>query len=152
MRRITVPIELSEGAKIPEYKTELSAGADLSCVIDNETQSVLLHPNQKWLFNTGVKLQLPPNAEAQIRPRSGISLKRGLVAVLGTIDADYRGEIKIVLHNVSKKEQLITHGDRLAQIVFNGAGGLFQADFKVVEKIDNDTQRGENGFGHTGIN
>lgn len=149
MRRIEVPIELSEGAKIPEYKTPYSAGADLYALLEDDC--ILIPPKQRVAINTGIKLQLPLNSEGQIRPRSGLAFRNGLECVIGTIDGDYRGEIMILLYNLSDKEQVVNNGDRVAQIVFNGAGGLFQAEFVRVDNIENNTERGENGFGSTGL-
>ncbi len=151
MHKVSVPIELSEGAKIPEYKSKYSAGADLYAVIKDETKKyMVIYPNQRLRIDTGIKLQLPLNAEAQIRPRSGMSLIKGLNVILGTIDSDFRSEIGIILHNMTDKKIIINRGDRLAQIVFNGAYGLFQADFRLVKKIDTTINRG-GGFGSTGI-
>lgn len=149
MLKRTVDIILcNENAKVPEYKTPSSAGADLFANLENE---IIIYPNQRLLIPTGIKIELPIDAEAQVRPRSGLSLKRGLVAIIGTIDSDYQGEVGIILHNVSDTAQTIFPGDRLAQIVFNGRGGLFQAVFNEVKGFKRLSERGENGFGHTGV-
>lgn len=146
-RRVDI-ILCNENAKVPEYKTPSSAGADLFANLENE---IIIYPNQRLLIPTGIKIELPIDAEAQVRPRSGLSLKRGLVAIIGTIDSDYQGEVGIILHNVSDTAQTIFPGDRLAQIVLNGRGGLFQAVFNEVKEFKRSSERGENGFGHTGV-
>lgn len=132
---------------MPEYKTEQAAGADLYSA--NEI-GVPLSPGERRLIPTGIKIALPDGSEAQIRPRSGLSLKEGISVVFGTIDADYRGEIGIVVHNIDNRTHTIYSGERIAQIVFNGIGGLFQAEFEQIEQFEGTTERGEGGFGSTG--
>lgn len=137
----------SPEAKIPEYKTPGSAGAD---IYSANTTGMTLSPGERRLIPTGIKIQLPKGAEAQIRPRSGRSLKDGLYVILGTIDADYQGEIGVIVYNIDHRSHVIYQGERIAQIVFNGVGGLFQADFEQVEQFEETTERGEGGFGSTG--
>ena len=132
---------------MPEYKTEQAAGADLYSA--NEI-GMSLSPGERRLIPTGIKIALPDGSEAQIRPRSGLSLKEGISVVFGTIDADYRGEIGIVVHNIDNRTHTIYSGERIAQIVFNGRGGLFQAEFEQIEQFEGTTERGEGGFGSTG--
>jgi dUTP pyrophosphatase len=111
---------------------------------------ILLLPHNRVLINTGLKLELPENIEAQIRSRSGLSLKQGLVVAngVGTIDPDYRGYIKVILLNTSNASIRISHGDRIAQLVFNRVEKLF---FETVSQLS-ETERNEGGFGHTGKN
>lgn len=145
VRRIDVI--LGKNGRLPVYKSQLSAGADLYAANDKE---IILQPNQRMLIPTRLRIELPEDAEAEVRPRSGMVLKEGLVSYVGTIDADYQGEIGIILHNVSDKPRTIRCGERYAQIVFIGAGGLFQADFRRVSCFTRKSERGEGGFGSTG--
>jgi len=130
---------------VPAYMTELSAGLDLYAnVFDQE----IILPNKIKLIATGIKIALPKNFEAQVRPRSGLALKHG-ISILnspGTIDADYRGEIKIILINHGTKDFIIKRGDRIAQIIINK---ITRVNFKLVDKLD-ETKRNDQGFGHTG--
>lgn len=139
----------SPEAKIPEYKTPESAGADLYSV---NTMGMTLSPGERRLIPTGIKIQMPKGSEAQIRPRSGLSLKEGLSVILGTIDSDYQGEIGVIVHNIDARSHVIYRGERIAQIVFNGIGGLFQAEFEQIDQFEETTERGEGGFGSTGKN
>ncbi len=131
---------------LPEYKTPLSSGVDLMADIESP---IILKPLEKALVPTGIYIEMPENIEAQIRPRSGLAVKHG-ISVLntpGTIDADYRGEIKIILVNLSKEDFKIIPGMRIAQMVF---APVIRVTF--VESNDiSDTQRGVGGFGHTGV-
>ncbi len=147
MEKIRIKIKkLSENAKIPEYMTELSAGMDIFACIDKE---IPIEPLERKLIPTGIAISLPANYEAQIRPRSGLAIKHGitLLNTPGTIDADYRGEIKIILINLSNKRFIIKNGDRIAQMIINK---VEKAYFQVVTELDS-TERGEAGFGSTGI-
>lgn len=130
---------------IPSYETKFSAGVDLRA---NITEDVLLKPFERCLVKTGIFLEIPEGYEAQVRPRSGLALKKGisLVNSPGTIDADYRGEIGVILINMSQEDFKISHGDRIAQLVF---AKCEQADWIEVEEL-NKTERGEGGFGSTG--
>ena len=147
MNKRQVNIILSEHATMPSYATPLSSGADLYSANDS---GIVIPKGGIKLIPTGIRMELPEDAEGQIRPRSGLRLKKGIIAVIGTIDADYQGEIGIVIQNCGDSDFVVYKGERLAQIVFNGAGGLFQAEFNKVEEFTRDSERGEGGFGHTG--
>lgn len=131
---------------LPEYATALSAGVDLRANLDNP---VVLAPLGRALIPTGLYMALPEGWEAQVRPRSGLALKKGVTVLNtpGTIDADYRGEIGVILVNLSDTEFVVNDGERIAQMVFNEHG---KADFVKVETLD-ETVRGAGGFGHTGV-
>ena len=130
---------------LPKYQTELSAGMDLSA---NLTQPVTLKSLERKLIPTGLFLELPAGFEAQIRPRSGLAIKNGITVLNspGTIDADYRGEICIILVNLSSETFVIEDGERIAQMVI---AKHEQAVWQEVEVLD-ETERGAGGFGHTG--
>ena len=130
----------------PSYATEQSAGVDLKA---NLAESVTLQPLQRTLVPTGLFIALPAGYEAQVRPRSGLAAKHGVTVLNtpGTIDADYRGEIKVILVNLSDCAFTIEPGERIAQMVFARAE---QAQFEEVESLD-ETQRGAGGFGSTGL-
>lgn len=132
--------------QLPEYKTKGSAGMDLYSNLKESTCSLLLPPLQRILIPTGLYMEIPEGYEGNIRPRSGLSLKVGLVAIEGTIDSDYRGEIGIIVTNLSRKGIIINDGERIAQIVFNK---VEQAEFKEVTELS-ETKRGSGGFGSTG--
>lgn len=130
---------------LPAYETELSAGMDLRA---NLEEPVLLQSLDRALIPTGLFIELPAGYEAQIRPRSGLAIKKGisLVNTPGTIDADYRGEIKIILINLSKEDFIVNDGERIAQMVISRHE---KAAFVLVEEL-NETDRGAGGFGHSG--
>lgn len=130
---------------LPVYATTGSSGLDLRAFLD---ESITLAPMERVLVPTGLYLAIPESWEAQIRPRSGLAIKQGITCLNtpGTIDADYRGEIKIILINLSTETQTINDGDRIAQIVFQSVG---QIDWVPVASVDT-TERGAGGFGHTG--
>lgn len=130
---------------LPEYATAASAGMDLRANLD---QPVLLKPMERQLIPTGLFMELPVGFEAQIRPRSGLAFKHGITVLNspGTIDADYRGEIKVILVNLSSDSFTINDGERVAQMVI---AKHEQAEWLTVEELV-ETQRGEGGFGHTG--
>lgn len=138
-------ISLIGDAKPPHYATEFSAGADLYASLN---EPVVLNPQEKALIPTGVKIALPPGYEAQVRPRSGLALKYGVTCLNspGTIDADYRGEVKVILINLGKDPFTIENGDRIAQLVI---APVIQARFFLVDQLD-ETSRGAGGFGSTG--
>ena len=139
-------IERLENNKIlPEYKTEGAAGMDLCAAID---KPVLLKPLERKLIPTGLKIELEHGYEAQIRPRSGLSIKHGITLIncVGTIDEDYRGEVCIPLVNISDKEYTIEPDERIAQMVITK---VEQAKIEVVTELT-ETARGEGGFGSTG--
>ena len=132
--------------QLPTYATELSAGMDLRANID---ESITLNPMERRIIPTGLYIALPPGYEAQVRPRSGLALKHGITVLNspGTIDADYRGEIGVLLINLSTEPFVITEGERIAQMVI---ARHEQGQFEVVEQLDQ-TERGEGGYGHTGV-
>lgn len=131
---------------LPRYMSELAAGADL---YNHEETTVELCPGDIYVFSVGFAMELPPGYEAQIRPRSGLSLKHGVTVVNapGTIDADYRGPVKVGLVNVSNKSFFVEPGMRIAQMVISKHE---QPEFDVVADLS-DTARGEGGFGSTGL-
>ena len=137
---------VSRSGYMPEYATEGSAGADLRAYIE---EPVTLLPGERRLIPTGLFVELPPGIEAQVRARSGLSVKHGigLVNGVGTVDSEYRGEWNVPLINWGSEPYTIHNGDRIAQVVFSS---YIQASFDPVEKID-ETARGEGGFGHTGM-
>ena len=132
--------------QLPAYATPQSAGMDLRA---NLSESITLHPMERRLIPTGLHIALPEGYEAQVRPRSGLALKHGLTVLNtpGTIDADYRGEIGVVLINLSQEDFVINDGERIAQMVI---ARHEQGDLVVVEELDQ-TERGEGGYGHTGV-
>lgn len=136
---------LHQRAQVPAYMTELAAGMDLFACLDDTLQ---LHPGQRCLVPTGVALAIPAGFEGQVRPRSGLAIKKGLTLVNapGTIDADYRGEIKIILINHGKEQVSIKSGERIAQLVI---APVQRARLTTVEQLDV-TDRDAGGFGHTG--
>ena len=131
---------------LPAYATEQSAGMDLRADID---APVTLHPMERRLIGTGLYIALPEGFEAQIRPRSGLALKHGITVLNspGTVDADYRGEIMVLLVNLSAEDFVVNEGERIAQMVI---ARHEKARFTVVETLD-ETERGAGGYGHTGV-
>lgn len=131
---------------LPQYATPQSAGMDLRANID---EPIVLKPLQRVLVPTGLFMALPAGYEAQVRPRSGLALKHGITVLNtpGTIDADYRGEIKVLLVNFSDGEFVVNDGERIAQMVI---AKHENADFIEVEELD-ETERGAGGYGHTGV-
>ena len=132
--------------KLPKYTTELSAGMDLRANIDDD---LLLKPMQRVLVKTGLFIELVPGYEAQVRPRSGLAFKKGITVLNspGTIDADYRGEIGVILVNLSDDDFIITDGERIAQMVISKHE---QAIWNEVDSLEN-SERGSGGFGSTGV-
>ena len=139
--------KLEHCAGLPEYKTEGAAGMDL---VASNDEDIVLKPLERFLVPTGIKVELPHGYEAQIRPRSGLSIKHGisLINCVGTVDEDYRGEVKAGLVNVSNETYIIKRGERIAQMVI---APTTRAEIQVVEELS-ETQRGEGGFGSTGKN
>lgn len=131
--------------QLPEYATPLSAGMDLRANLDNP---VLLKPMERRLIPTGLFIALPAGYEAQVRPRSGLALKKGITVLNapGTVDADYRGEIGVILINLSTEDFIVEDGERIAQMVI---ARHEQAEFVPVDVLD-ETERGAGGFGHSG--
>ena len=131
---------------LPAYATAQSAGMDLRANID---APITLHPMERRLVPTGLHIALPAGYEAQVRPRSGLALKHGVTVLNtpGTVDADYRGEIMVLLVNFSDTDFVINDGERIAQMV---VARHEQVDFCLTDQLD-DTERGEGGYGHTGV-
>jgi dUTP pyrophosphatase len=145
MQKISINIVNKSTNELPSYATEGSAGMDLRA---NLAEAITLKPMERMLIPTGLFIELPDGYEAQVRPRSGLAIKQGITCLNtpGTIDSDYRGEVKVILINLSHELQLVQHGDRIAQMVI---AAVEQAKLVLVNQI-NDTHRGEGGFGHTG--
>ena len=143
MNKIEVGFKLSEGAVLPEYQTAHASGADLA-----SNEHVFLMPGEVKAVGTGLFPEIPEGYEIQVRPRSGLALKQQVLILNspGTIDADYRGEIGVILVNLSDKEFTINDGDRIAQIII---ASHWKAELVETEEIDN-TDRGAGGFGHSG--
>jgi dUTP pyrophosphatase len=139
-------LDNSEGLPVPHYQTDHSSGVDLYAAVDRET---VLEAGKWKLIPTGIAVAIPEGYEGQVRPRSGLALKHGIgmLNAPGTIDADYRGEIGIILFNFSDVPFTIRRGDRIAQMVF---ARLVHARFEKADELSV-TRRGAGGFGHTGI-
>ncbi len=145
MSQIEIRIINNSSNSLPEYATEGSSGMDIRAHL---TEPVSLQPLERTLIPTGLFLEIPMGFEAQIRPRSGLAIKQGLTCLNtpGTIDADYRGEIKIILINLSNEQQVIHAGDRVAQMVIQKVEKI---TWRLAEALE-ETQRSAGGFGHTG--
>jgi dUTP pyrophosphatase len=145
MESIIINVINNSTNSLPEYATEGSSGMDVRAYIEN---AIVLKPLERILVPTGLFIEIPIGYEAQMRPRSGLALKNGITCLNspGTIDADYRGELKVILINLSNEVQTIEHGDRIAQLVF---AKVEKVQLNLVQQL-NDTTRGEGGFGHTG--
>ena len=145
-KMITVKVLNSGHQQLPAYATPQSAGMDLRANLD---ESVVLRPLERRLIPTGLHIALPEGYEAQVRPRSGLALKHGITVLNtpGTIDADYRGEVGVVLVNLSQEEFVVNDGERIAQMVI---ARHEQDELVVVSELDT-TERGEGGYGHTGV-
>ena len=132
--------------QLPKYATPFSAGMDLRA---NLEEPIVLHPMERRLIPTGLHIALPEGYEAQVRPRSGLALKKGITVLNspGTIDADYRGEVGVLLINLSQEDFVVNDGERIAQMVI---ARHEQGEFILVEQLD-ETERGEGGYGHTGV-
>lgn len=144
---LDVPIQiLREGARAPEYMTEHAAGMDMYAALE---KPMTLAPGERRLVPTGIAMAIPVGYEGQVRPRSGLALKKGisLVNSPGTIDADYRGEIGVIVINQGQEAVTFQHGDRIAQMVI---APVPQVTLKVVDSLD-ETTRNAGGFGHTGV-
>jgi len=149
-RKMTMPrvkIQRLRGSELPlpRYQSDHAAGLDLMADVDGERE---LKPLQRAAIPTGIALEIPPGFEGQVRPRSGRALSEGLTLVNspGTIDADYRGEIRVIVINLGAEPLIIRRGDRIAQLVF---APVIRAELVEVDRLD-DSTRGEGGFGHTG--
>lgn len=145
-KEIQVPVVNASGNPMPEYATEYSAGMDLRASL---TEPMTISPMQRALVPTGLRMAVPEGYELQLRPRSGLALKSGitLVNTPGTIDADYRGEIGVILINLSDRDFTVNNGDRICQAVL---APFTKMQMVAVESLDK-TERGEGGFGHSGI-
>ena len=145
MSPINIKIVNTSANPLPQYATKGSSGMDIRASLDIP---VTLQPLERTLIPTGLFVEIPNGYEIQIRPRSGLAIKQGITCLNspGTIDADYRGEIKIILINLSSEEQIIHHGDRIAQMIIQKTE---RAEWVQVEFL-NETERATGGFGHTG--
>jgi len=151
---VKIAVTWVEGAEtslgLPAYETEQAAGADLRANLpeDQRATGITLAPGARALVPTGLRFEIPPGFEVQIRPRSGLALKHGITLpnAPGTIDADYRGEVGVILMNAGQEPFHISHGDRIAQMV---VAPVTQAQFRVAEDLS-ETDRGAGGFGSTG--
>ncbi len=132
--------------QLPAYATPLSAGMDIRA---NLAEPIVLRPMERRLVPTGLKIAIPAGYECQVRPRSGLALKHGVTVLNtpGTIDADYRGELGVLLINLSAEDFTINDGERIAQLVF---AAHEKCEFELVDALDS-TERGEGGYGHTGV-
>ncbi len=138
-------LEHARDLSLPKYMTEDSSGLDLLAAV---TEDILIQPGDRTLVPTGLKIMIPHGFEGQVRPRSGLAVKYGVTVLNtpGTIDADYRGEVKVILYNAGKEEFTIHRGDRIAQLVISPVQQVILKEVKSVSK----TLRNENGFGSTG--
>jgi dUTP pyrophosphatase len=145
MAGINIPIVNLSNNPLPEYATSGSSGMDLRA---NLAEELSFEPFQRMLVPTGISIELPEGYEAQVRPRSGLAIKQGFTCLNspGTIDADYRGEIKVILINLSQEKQVIHHGDRIAQLVIQQ---VEKANW-IPAVVLTETERNAGGFGHTG--
>lgn len=149
MEKIRVKIKKSSGSEdipLPDYMSPNASGMDLHAAVKEET---VLNPGEIKLISAGFSVALPPGFEAQVRPRSGLALKHGvsLLNAPGTIDADYRGEVGIILINLGTSPFVVKRGDRIAQMIINK---VYQAHLELTSELS-PTERNEGGFGHTGI-
>jgi len=137
---------LREGVTLPKYQSDHSAGLDLCACIDKD---IILMPGESVLVPTGISIELPDSYEAQVRPRSGLAINHGVTVLNspGTIDPDYRGEVKVILINLGKEPFVIKNGMRIAQMVISK---FERVEVEVVEELSQ-TRRGEGGFGSTGV-
>jgi dUTP pyrophosphatase len=147
MQQVLVKLVNQSDNDIPQYATSGSAGMDLRA---NLKEPVKLRPLQRQMIPTGLFIELPDGYEAQVRPRSGMAHRQGITCLNspGTVDSDYRGEIKVILINLSDSDQTIYHGDRIAQLIISK---VEKARWELVPQLNSST-RGEGGFGHTGNN
>ena len=143
---LNIPVIVKTKNELPKYETINSAGMDLRANIE---EPIVLKPMERRLIPTGLYMALPQGFEAQIRPRSGLAFKKGITVLNspGTIDSDYRGELMVLLINLSTEEFIVNNGERIAQMVI---ARHEVAEFQVVEELD-DTERGTGGWGHTGV-
>lgn len=147
MQNVKVFIVNKSNNSLPEYATLGSSGMDVRAFIN---EPIILKPFERTLVATGLFLEIPAGFEIQIRPRSGLAIKQGITCLNtpGTIDSDYRGEVKVILINLSNETAIINSGDRIAQMVLQK---IEKAELLIIENLS-ETNRGEGGFGHTGTN
>lgn len=140
---IKVSVQLEEGATLPQYQTTGAAGMDVTC-----THDVVLQPGERASVGTGLRVMIPEGYEIQVRPRSGLAIRHGLTMVNspGTIDSDFRGEIKILMINLGSDVVTLSKGERVAQLVL---APVVRAEFMIADTLD-ETERGTGGFGSTG--
>lgn len=145
MEKIKVGITVENNVEIPKYMTEGAAGIDVSANIEKEIE---LKPLERYLVPTGIKLEIPEGFEIQVRPRSGLAFKHGITVLNtpGTIDSDYRGEVKVLLINLSNEIYKIQPNERIGQLIL---GKVYKLDFEIKDGLS-ETKRGDGGFGHTG--
>lgn len=148
MEKLKIKVINNSQNELPNYETSQAAGADIRANLPEGT-TIVLSPMHRVLIPTGLKIELPDGYECQIRPRSGLALKHGITVLNtpGCVDADYRGEIKVILINLGDEPFCIKNGDRIAQMMIVG---VKQADFEIVTELSQ-TDRGDGAFGHTGI-
>ncbi len=145
MKKIQVKVVREKGVELPKYETKGSAGMDVRA---NIKEPITLKSLERILIPTGLKVAIPEGYEIQVRPRSGLAIKHGITMLNtpGTVDSDYRGELKVIVVNLSNKTYTIEPNERIGQFVLNK---IEQIEFVEVEELDS-TERGEGGFGHTG--
>jgi dUTP pyrophosphatase len=145
MHDVVIKIINTSGNNLPEYATNGSAGMDIRASLQTP---VILQPLERAMIPTGLYFEIPQGYEGQMRPRSGLAMKHGITCLNspGTIDSDYRGELKVILINLSNQEQMISNGERIAQVVISK---VEKALLQPVDQLQ-DSLRGEGGFGHTG--
>jgi dUTP pyrophosphatase len=143
---ISVKIVAGPKARIPSYESAGAAGADLCACIETD---MVIEQGKVALVPTGLYIEVPYGYEAQVRPRSGLALKHGitLLNTPGTIDSDYRGEVKVIMANLGSEPFTVTHGMRIAQMIF---AKVYKGEFTIAESLSS-TERGGGGFGHTGV-
>ncbi len=147
MSNVVIKIINTSGNPLPEYATTGAAGMDIRAFLSND---VTLEPLERALIPTGIFIEVPNGYEAQMRPRSGLALKHGITCLNspGTIDSDYRGELKVILINLSSEKQVLHNGERIAQMIISKVERALLNEVTVLET----SARGEGGFGHTGKN
>lgn len=147
MESISIKVINKSANELPAYATHGSAGMDIRASL---TEPVILSSLERQLIPTGIYMEIPMGFEVQVRPRSGLAFKNGITCLNtpGTIDSDYRGELKVLLINLSNEPQTINNGDRIAQLI---VAKVEQAELILVQQL-NDTVRADGGFGHTGVN
>ena len=151
VERITIEVKrlpITEGLALPDYETAGSAGMDLLAALD-DGEDMVIEPGARALVPTGLKMAIPQGYEVQVRPRSGLAYKKGLTVLNspGTIDSDYRGEVKVILINHGQEAVALSRGERIAQMV---VAQVIQADWLECDELS-DTKRGAGGFGSTGV-